>query len=180
MNEAITLFNASQSAEALGDLPRAVALMEEACAIDRQYALDDNYREDYPALVQLKDAKSGTQTAPELTEQHLAALSEDKVRFSFKPTHGERQRYRSEMRQVSLVEGQRHESKVEMQYSGLVAVKDDLVTVSMEPAESKVDGRPVNSVAANAQAGDLSPESLVASLLGQPLSFTVNTCSIST
>jgi tetratricopeptide (TPR) repeat protein len=175
LNEAITLYNASQSAEALGDLPRALALMEEACAIDREFALDDNYREDYPELVRLRDEKNGTETPPEAIEQHLAALAEDKVRFTYKPTHGERQSYRSELHELSVSGAQRHERKVELQYASLISVKDDLVTVAMQPGESKVDGRDAKVVAAEAQPGDLTAERLVARLLAQPLSFTVKT-----
>jgi len=173
LNEAITLFNAAQSTDALGDIPGAIELMESACAIDREHALHDNYREDYATLVRLKDAKSGTVTPPEDVERHLASLSREKVRFSFKPVHGDQQRYRSEMRQVEVAEGRRQERRLEAQYSGAVAVQGDIVTISLRPDESKVGGRPAKAIAATS--GELTPEDLVARLLAQPLSYTVKT-----
>jgi tetratricopeptide (TPR) repeat protein len=173
LSEAVTLFNASASAEALGDLPRAIGLMEQACAIDREYGLHENYMEDYRALVRLQDAKRGVETPPESLDRHFAALAEDKVALSFKAVHGDRQRYRSEMRKLTMTGGQRQEQKMELQYSSAISVKDDLVTVSMQPADSKIDGRDVKSVAADA--ANLTPEDLIARLLAQPLSYTVKT-----
>jgi tetratricopeptide (TPR) repeat protein len=174
LNEAITLFNASRSAEALEDLPRAIELMERACAVDREYGLNDNYREDYVALVRLKDARSGSTTSPDAVERHLATLTQDKVSFAFKPQHGEQQRYRSEMRHIEQTNGQRNERRVDMEYSGLVAVQGDLVTVTLRPQDSKVSGRPAAAAVAAAGA-DLTPDELVARLLAQPLSYTVKT-----
>lgn len=173
MNEAVVLYNAAQSAEALGDLPQAIAFMEEACAIDLEYALYDNYQEDYVELVRMRDARSGAETPPESVEQHLASVAREKVRFSFKPAHGDQQRYRSEMRQLTLANGQRQEHKLEMQYTGVVALKDDLVTVTIQPGESKVNGRDAKLVAA--ESANPTPEDLVARLLGRPFSYSVKT-----
>lgn len=173
MNEAVTLYNASRSAQSLGDLPRAIAFLEEACAIDLEYALYDNYAEDYAELVRMKDALAGAQTPSESVDQHLAAIARDKVRFSFKPVHGEQQRYRSETRQLTLANGQRQEQKLEMQYTGAVTIKDDLVTVTVQPGESKVNGRDAKLVAA--ESSSRTPEDLAAQLLGRPISYSVKT-----
>lgn len=175
LNEAVILYNAAQSVEAMGDLPRAIAMMEEVCAIDREYALDDNYREDYPELVRMKDAYTETQTAPEAVEQHLAALTEDKVRFSFKPQHGEKLAYRSQMHDLTVSGTDRTEKQMELHYSTTVNVAGDLVTFAMQPGESRIDGKDAKAVAAAARAGELSPEGLIASLLAQPLSFSART-----
>lgn len=173
LTEAIAAYNAAHSAEALGDLPRAIALLERACAIDLEHALHDNYREDYATLVRLRDARNGTITAPEKVEAQLASLQTETVRFAFKPVHGDRQRYHSEMSKVALVDGERHERKLEVRYAGTVAVQGEVVTISMIPDETQVAGRPAKAVAA--ETGELSAEDLVARLLAQPLSFSVKT-----
>ena len=171
MNEAVVLYNAAQSAEAIDDLPRAIALMEEAVAIDREYALYDNYKEDYVELVRMRDAHSGVETPPESVQQHLDSLERDKVRFTFKPAHGDQQRYKSSLRQLTVTNGQRREHNLEMQYAVAVSLKDDLVTMTMQPGESRINGRDAKAVA-NGTSG-ASPEELVARLLNQPFSYVV-------
>ncbi|HEX2494800.1 MAG TPA: tetratricopeptide repeat protein [Steroidobacter sp.] len=172
LNQAIVLYNAAASAEALGDLPQAIALLEQACAVDREYALNENYMEDYRELVRLKDEKNGVETPPEAIEQHLASLHEVKVALAFKPVHGEKRRYRGEMRKVTLADGQRQEQIMDVQYSEIMTVKDDLVTVAIDPSDSKVSGRDAQSAAKN---GAVDAQTLMAQLLAQPLSYTVKT-----